>query len=53
MTVKRNYFLYCLLESIAFQLTSHWARDYDSLPNSGGNCLLENLYSLKATQKSD
>ena len=29
------------------------ARDYDCLPHCSSNCLLEDLYSLKATQKPD
>ena len=41
------------LGSIFFHLTSHKGREHDCLPHSGGNCLLKNLYSLKATQKPD
>ena len=51
MAVKRNYFFYCHLESTVHHLTSRRVCEHDCLPHSGGNCLLEDLYSLKATQK--
>ena len=53
MAVKRNYFFWCILGSIVIHLTSHKGREHDCLPHSGGNCLLEDLYSLKATQNPD
>ena len=39
--------------SIVYHLSSHKVGDYDCLLHSGSNCLLEDLYSLKATQKAD
>ena len=51
MAVKRNYFFYCHLESTVHHLTSRRVCEHDYLPHSGGNCQLEDLYSLKATQK--
>ena len=53
MAVKRNYFFYCHLESTVHHLTSRRVCEHDCLPHSGGNCLLEDLYSLKATQNPD
>ena len=39
--------------SIVYHFSSHKVGDYDCLLHSGGNCLLEDLYSLKATQNPD
>ena len=53
MAVKRNYFFECLLESTVHHLTGRRVREHDCLPHSVGNCLLEDLYSHKATQNPD